>query len=55
MKSHQPKIALALPDSKPWGITRFYSGINDHASCHKKAAMIFRWIGPFEILAHRRD
>jgi LacI family transcriptional regulator len=35
VKNHQPKIALALPDSKPWGITRFYNGVNDYASQHK--------------------
>ena len=28
---HQPKIAVALPDSKPWGITRFFNGINEYA------------------------
>jgi LacI family transcriptional regulator len=32
MTNHQPKIALALPDSKPWGITRFFNGVNDYAS-----------------------
>jgi LacI family transcriptional regulator len=32
---HQPKIALALPDSKPWGITRFFNGVNDYAGRHK--------------------
>jgi LacI family transcriptional regulator len=35
VKNHQLKIALALPDSKPWGITRFYNGVNDYASKHK--------------------
>ena len=35
MKNRQLKIALALPDSKPWGITRFYNGVNDYASKHK--------------------
>jgi len=35
MKTHQPRIALALPDSKPWGITRFFNGVNDYASIHK--------------------
>lgn len=35
MKTRQSKIALALPDSKPWGITRFYNGVNDYASKHK--------------------
>lgn len=35
MKTHRPKIALALPDSKPWGITRFFNGVNDYASAHK--------------------
>jgi LacI family transcriptional regulator len=31
----QPKIAIALPDSKPWGITRFFNGVNDYADKHK--------------------
>jgi LacI family transcriptional regulator len=35
MKIHRPKIALALPDSKPWGITRFFNGVNDYAGKHK--------------------
>jgi LacI family transcriptional regulator len=34
MKTHRPRIALALPDSKPWGITRFFNGVNDYASRH---------------------
>lgn len=25
------KIAVALPDSKPWGITRFFNGVNEYA------------------------
>ena len=33
MKSH-PKIAVALPDSKPWGITRFFNGVNEYAHEH---------------------
>jgi LacI family transcriptional regulator, galactose operon repressor len=32
---HEPKIALALPDSKPWGITRFFNGVNEYANAHK--------------------
>lgn len=28
---HQPKIAVALPDTKPWGITRFFNGVNEYA------------------------
>jgi LacI family transcriptional regulator len=35
VKTHQLKIALALPDSKPWGITRLFNGINNYASEHK--------------------
>lgn len=35
MKNRQLKIALALPDSKPWGITRFFNGVNDYAGKHK--------------------
>jgi len=35
MKTHQIKIALALPESKPWGITRFFNGTNDYAAKHK--------------------
>jgi hypothetical protein len=35
LKTHQLKIALALPDSKPWGITRFFNGVNDYASSRK--------------------
>ena len=35
MKTQQPKIALALPDSKPWGITSFFNGVNDYADRHK--------------------
>jgi hypothetical protein len=35
MKTHQARIALALPDSKPWGITRFFNGVNDYASSRK--------------------
>ncbi|HEY1787983.1 MAG TPA: substrate-binding domain-containing protein [Verrucomicrobiae bacterium] len=35
MKTHRPRIALALPDSKPWGITHFFNGVNDYASKHK--------------------
>jgi LacI family transcriptional regulator len=35
MKKHQIKIALALPESKPWGITRFFNGANDYAAKHK--------------------
>jgi LacI family transcriptional regulator len=35
MKTQQPKIALALPDSKPWGITRFFNGVNNYADKHK--------------------
>ena len=31
MKTHRYKIALALPDSKPWGMTRFFNGVNDYA------------------------
>ena len=27
----RPRIALALPDSKPWGLTRFLNGVNDYA------------------------
>ncbi len=34
MKS-QPKIAVALPDSKPWGITRFFNGVNEYAREHQ--------------------
>jgi len=30
----QPKIAVALPDSKPWGITRFFNGVNEYAHEH---------------------
>ena len=30
MRVH-PRIALALPDSKPWGLTRFLNGVNDFA------------------------
>ena len=35
MKDQKLKIALALPDSKPWGITRFFNGVNDYAEKHK--------------------
>lgn len=28
---HRRKVALALPDSKPWGIARFLNGVNDYA------------------------
>jgi len=34
VKTRPPKIALALPESKPWGITRFLNGINDYAGAH---------------------
>jgi len=34
MKSRH-KVALALPDSKPWGITRFLNGVNDYAAKHQ--------------------
>ena len=34
MKAH-PKVAVALPDSKPWGITRFFNGVNEYAREHK--------------------
>ncbi len=30
----RPKIAVALPDSKPWGITRFFNGVNEYAREH---------------------
>lgn len=29
-----PKIAVALPDTKPWGITRFFNGVNEYARAH---------------------
>lgn len=29
------KVALALPDSKPWGITPFFNGVNDYAREHR--------------------
>ncbi|HTB82213.1 MAG TPA: substrate-binding domain-containing protein [Candidatus Sulfotelmatobacter sp.] len=35
MKIRQIKIALALPESKPWGITRFFNGANDYAAKQK--------------------
>ena len=31
---HQPRIALALPNSIAWGITRFLNGVNSFASKH---------------------
>lgn len=31
---HRHKVALALPDSKPWGIARFLNGVNDYAAKH---------------------
>lgn len=31
---HRHRVALALPDSKPWGITRFLNGVNDYAGKH---------------------
>lgn len=31
----RPKIAVALPDSKPWGITRFFNGVNEYARAHQ--------------------
>jgi len=34
MQTQQPKIALALPAEKPWGITRFFYGVNDYARSH---------------------
>ncbi len=33
-KTQRPKIALALHDSKPWGITPFFNGVNDYAGRH---------------------
>jgi len=35
MKTHRPKIALGLPAEKPWGITRFFYGVNDYARSHQ--------------------
>lgn len=32
--NRQPKIAVALPDSKPWGITRFFNGVSEYAHKH---------------------
>ena len=32
--TREPKIAVALPDSKPWGITRFFNGVNEYARAH---------------------
>jgi LacI family transcriptional regulator len=31
----RPKIALALPDTKPWGMTRFFNGVNEYGSKHQ--------------------
>ena len=32
--TREPKIAVALPDSKPWGMTRFFNGVNEYARTH---------------------
>lgn len=29
------KIAVALPDAKPWGITPFFNGVNEYARAHQ--------------------
>lgn len=31
----QPKIAVVLPDFKPWGITPFFNGVREHARTRK--------------------
>lgn len=33
--TRNPVIALALPEWKPWGMTQFFNGINDHARQHQ--------------------
>jgi LacI family transcriptional regulator len=35
MIRHRLKIALALPDSKPWGMTHFFNGVKDYSNKHK--------------------
>jgi LacI family transcriptional regulator len=34
-QTRQPKIAVVLPDFKPWGITPFFNGVREHAISKK--------------------